>query len=441
MHASIINLVNLLRGAGLRISPGEILDFCRALQIIELYGGDALTAAQCTLAKDKLSVDSLKAVINDYLQNTSKDNHLIIPPPIDAEKVLTNPPQLSDEDFIHRLHNIKNSIRHEIMLINEAGITGGSGAGKSGAGLNSGYEYNTAFNNRNNDNNDLTCDGQAIKPGIHRSGRQYKPVSPQEAYQNRNTSPGPTNLQQLDLAKADAEQLAEINKIITAIGNRLAAHKGYRKKPAPTGIVDMRRTIRQAAARGGIPVVLKKMKPVPGKPRITVMCDLSGSMAPYSLFFLQLLVSLQHRFSKLKSYAFVDHIADVTNMAGSISTAWNIAARIILREARISRTGFSNYGQVWEQFAKDFIYTLTPQTILIIMGDARNNWQPDGKEYLSCITARCRKTIWLNPLPRDHWSINDCIMESYAPCCSLVLECRNAMQLSRAMQEIFLSIH
>ncbi len=417
MHTDIIKTVNYLRKAGLRISPAEILDFCRALQIIELRKDDALTAALCTLAKDKQVQDTLVAAINTYLQYMAADNHLIIPPAVDARAALVSPPHLNHKIFFNRLQNIKDSIRQEIMRINEASISGSSGGDI--IGVEAGVRYNT-----------------------NRTNRQYKLAQRQTmpnrqgTSQNDTTTPGPSNLRQLDLAQADSEQLAEINKIITVMGRQLAAYKGYRKTPAPTGMIDMRRTVRQAAARGGMPVTLKKTQRVPGRPRISIICDLSGSMAPYSVFFLQLLLSLQHKFSKLKSFAFVDHIAEITDLAVTTSGAWNVVARTILRRSRISSTGFSNYGRVWEQFKNDYIHTLTPQTTLIILGDARNNWQPDGTEYLSIITGRCRRTVWLNPLPQISWSINDCIMDTYAPFCSLVLECRNAQQLSLAMKKI-----
>ncbi|AGL01498.1 vWA domain-containing protein [Desulfoscipio gibsoniae] len=439
MYASIIEAVNHLRKAGLPISPGELLDFCRAMQIIELRGEDALTAALCTLAKDKHAGDTLAAAIADYLHAKAADDHLIIPPAINIRAAVANQPRLKDQEFLNRLQNIKDSIRHEIMLLNEANIPRNSGTGPgpncSGGGGKTIDKQRSTFAN-------ARCNGTGVlsaNNGLNRQpdNAQHKAINNRQGKpQKKAYPPGPTNLQQLDLAQADGEQLAEINKILTSIGRRLAAYKGYRKKPSTSGIVDMRRTVRQASARGGLPLVLKKMQRVPGKPRICTMCDLSGSMAPYSVFFLQLLVSLQHKFSKMKSFAFVDRIAEVTDLAVTTGQAWNIAARTILREARISNTGFSNYGLVWEQFNQDFLHTLTPQTTLIILGDARNNWQPDGIEYLSSITSRCRRTIWLNPLPRVSWSKNDCVMETYVPFCSLVLECRNVLQLSQAIREI-----
>jgi len=392
----IIEIAAALRRSGWPISTGEMVDFFKALQVVDFNRADMLAAALCTLAKDKQSLEYLAEIINHQLYDTAVHDKFI-PRRLDPEAVLADPPRLTDSAFAKRVIAIKDSIRRELMNQNAAPARCGQGdTGRAGT----------------------QC-------GI-----------PVPALPRTLDRPAPTNLKFMDFAAANPEQLDEIKKLLGALGKILAVKRGYRKKTALSGTVDMQRTVRKAVTCGGVPLVLKKERRVPSSPLIVTLCDLSGSVAPYSEFFLQLLNGLRFRFKDLRSYAFVDYVAEVTGLIKNPGDSWSLSARKILREAKISLTGFSNYGQVWECFHNGYRDVLTPRTTVIILGDARNNWQPDGADIFRTITGLCRRTIWLNPLPREKWDTGDCIISSYAPYCSSVQECRNADQLSRLIRDI-----
>lgn len=417
MQAKIIEMVNFIRKAGLNVSPGEALDFARALQMTCLHPDDALTSALCTMAKDKYSYVNLSIIFANYLQQHDNNQpNTIIPPVLNVQTVLENPPKLNKTVFMSKIEKIKDTIRIEVMKSKSVDSTGGMALG--GTGNNSTGNKPSKSSSQTSSNNQVSNKSKHLKPD--------------NVYYNVM----PTNLRDKDIANADKDQLEEIKKIIIGIGRRLAVSRGYRKKPASTGSIDLRRTIKQAIPYGGIPLVVKREQRVPAKPRIVILCDLSGSVAPYSQFFLQLLISMQSKFTSIKSFAFVDRIQEITAMARSQSNSWNVTAQKILRESKISLTGFSNYGLVWEYFYKDQAHVLKPQTTLIILGDAKNNWQPDGIEYFDSITRQYARTIWLNPLPQEKWQQDDCIMELYSPFCSKVFECRSANQLAKVIKNI-----
>ncbi len=394
MRETIIEIAAVLRRAGWPISTGEMVDFFKALQVVGFSREDMLAAALCTLAKDKQSREYLTDLLNHRWYETAV-NDKFIPRNLDPEVVLADPPLLPDGTFANRLEALKDSIRREIMNQTAAPARRGPGG-----------------------------------PG--RVGGQCGALSGKKTTEN----PAPTNLRFVDLATANPEQWDEIKKLLGALGKKLAVKRGYRKKPSLSGTVDMQRTVRKAVTCGGVPLVLKKERRVPSSPLIVTLCDLSGSVVPYSEFFLQLFTGLRCRFKDLRSYAFVDHVAEVTALIKNPGDSWSLSARQILREAKISLTGFSNYGQVWECFHNHYRNVLTPRTTVIILGDARNNWQPDGADLFRSITGLCRRTIWLNPLPREEWNAGDCIINAYAPYCSSVQECRNAFQLSRVIRDI-----
>lgn len=418
MQSKVIELVNYLREAGYSISTGETMDFFNALKQVELDRRDIETAALCTLAKDKQSYDLLPVLLSSYLKNLKKEQK-VAPPRINVQQLLNNPPRLSRDKYIFLLNKLKNSIRNELAQNNIFSVTGwGVNTGAGGGMTRPAQPAGEAGKHERFPNQQATTSTDIPKTD-HHSG-----------------TPRATNLRNLDLSRADNDQLEEIKRIIVGMGKRLASNKGYRKKPGPTGTVDMRKTVTRAISSGGIPLVLKKQRRIPSKPRLVVLCDLSGSVAPYSEFFLQVLVSLQQRFSSLKSFAFVDRVEEVTMLVKQNPDTFKITAQRILREAKISVTGFSNYGMVWEQFQQLFPNCLNRFTTLIILGDARNNWQPDGLEYFRAICEQCHKVIWLNPLPVAEWRTGDGIIDIYAPYCNHIFECRNANHLMTAIREI-----
>ncbi|SFG02018.1 hypothetical protein SAMN05660649_00504 [Desulfotomaculum arcticum] len=417
MQAQIAKLMQYLAEAGIKFSTSEIVDFYQALDLIGLNHCEIETAMLCTLTKDKESYLALPSLIKSFILSIEAENGKIIPPPLDVEDIKKNPPKLSKEAFSSQLNLLKNTIRNEI---NKLGTDTNSGAGKGTAG---GGRLSSKDINHINSNVSKFPTRTNNRTVLHSSDNNLKP-------------PVLIRLWQIDIAAANSDQLHEISKIIVNLGLKLAIKKGYSKKTAATGSVDIRRTVKKAIASGGIPLTIKKEKRAPSRPEIVVLCDLSGSVAPYSQFFLQILIGMQHRFKSIHSFAFVDRIEEITDIITSTRQQPEISAQNLVRGLKISATGFSNYGKVWEQFNHKFLPVISHQTSLIILGDARNNWQPDGVGYFRNIVEQCRRVIWLNPLAKNKWNTDDCILDTYAAYCNFVFQCGNAAQLTDAIKNI-----
>ncbi|WP_027364235.1 VWA domain-containing protein [Desulfotruncus alcoholivorax] len=414
MQSQISRLMHYLGEAGLKFSTSEIIDFYKALDLTGLNYDQVEAALLCTLAKDKESYLALPALLKSFILSIQAESGKVVPPPLDVEYIKKNPPKLPAEAFSSHLDQLKNTIRNEIIKL-KTDTSSGTGKGVPGNGRLVAKDINHHVNKF------LThTSNRAV---LHSNDKDFKP-------------PVITGLWQIDIATANSDQLHEISKIIINMGSKLAAQKGYSKKPAATGGVAIRRTVKKAIACGGIPLTIKKEKRAPAKPEIVVMCDLSGSVAPYSQFFLQILTGMQHRFKSVHSFAFVDRIEEITDIIKSTCRRSEISAQSLVRELKISATGFSNYGKVWEQFNQQFLQVINHQTSLVILGDARNNWQPDGVEHFRNIVEQCRRVIWLNPLAKDKWNTDDCILDIYAVYCNNVFQCANAAQLAKAIKKI-----
>jgi uncharacterized protein with von Willebrand factor type A (vWA) domain len=170
------------------------------------------------------------------------------------------------------------------------------------------------------------------------------------------------------------------------------------------------------------------------KPKLVVLCDISGSVAVYSAFLLQLVYAMNRRFQDMRTFLFVDEISEIT--ADFKTNNVKEAVDRAISQARCSRLGISNFGQVFEMFNVNYGHILDAKTTVIILGDGKNNWYPPRREELQAIAKKVKKLIWLNPEPMEKWNQEDSIIGLYEESCSMVLECRNLEQLERAIRKI-----
>ncbi len=70
---------------------------------------------------------------------------------------------------------------------------------------------------------------------------------------------------------------------------------------------------------------------------------------------------------------------------------------------------------------------------MIILGDARNNYNAPNDWVLRDIRERARQMIWLNPENRSTWGFGDSEMHLYEKHCDIVEECRNLRQLYKVV--------
>lgn len=242
------------------------------------------------------------------------------------------------------------------------------------------------------------------------------------------------NLKEKEFYRLDRIEVEEIRRRITRLARKLASKYARRYRRAKRGDLDLRRTARQALLTGGRPVRLRYRQKKISKPELAVLCDVSGSVAVFSEFMLQLVYTIQNRFRAVRSFLFVD----VVDEASSFFKKEDIEAALgeAFAKTYFSYSGFSDYGRVFTQFANNYLPGISPRSTLIILGDARNNWRLDEKDFLQKISEHVRRILWFNPQPRDKWDKDDSIMRVYAPYCRQVFECRNLRQLEDVIEAI-----
>lgn len=244
-------------------------------------------------------------------------------------------------------------------------------------------------------------------------------------------------VEDVDLMHATSNDLAEMEAAIGPLTRKLAARLARRRKRR-AGRLDFRRTVRRSLATGGVPADPQFRHPRPHRPEVWLLCDISGSMATFSRFTLQFTHAMSTHFSKLRSFAFVDTVDEVTDFFGP-GIDFGSAVNRITKEAEVVwLDGHSDYGNSLETFFSRYGRQLTSRTTVIITGDARNNYRPPRESVLDDIAKASRAVIWLNPEPHAYWDTGDSAMSHYAKHCTSVHEVRTLRQLEEFVEGLTL---
>jgi len=244
-------------------------------------------------------------------------------------------------------------------------------------------------------------------------------------------------IEDVDLMHATSNDLHEMEDAIGPLTRKLAARLARRRRMR-AGRLDFRRTMRKSLATGGVPADPQFRHPRPHRPEVWLLCDISGSMATFSRFTLQFTHAMSTHFSKLRSFAFVDTIDEVSDFFGP-GVDFGSALRRVTTEAEVVwLDGHSDYGNSLETFHTRFGRQLTSRTTVIITGDARNNYRPPRDRVLGDIAEAARALIWLNPEPKAYWDTGDSAMSHYAAHCTSVHEVRTLRQLEQFIEELTL---
>jgi uncharacterized protein with von Willebrand factor type A (vWA) domain len=243
-------------------------------------------------------------------------------------------------------------------------------------------------------------------------------------------------LRNAPLARIEPRRIEEMRALIRQIARRLRERYAKPRKRQRRGHLDVRRTLRRNAAWGSVPFLTAWKRKHRERPKIVALCDVSGSVARVSDFFLLLIHSLHEVVSDVRSFAFSGHLIEVSDVLEARS------AEEAMQEI-MSKVGFgsSDYGTSFADFERQWMESVTPQTTVIVLGDARSNNLDPGADILRRISERAKRLVWLNPEGRMTWGFGDSEMLRYATFCNVVRQCATAQQLERAISDIVATYH
>ena len=233
------------------------------------------------------------------------------------------------------------------------------------------------------------------------------------------------------------DEILRMREVVTRLAQRIKNILSIRKKRLKRGKLDLHQTLRRNMARGGIPfeVVYKTRRK--DRPKLVIMCDVSSSVANVSRFMLQFMYSLQEAFTKIRCYVFVAELGEVTDVFHDADVSGAVEKALDGGDV-INVYTRSNFGFAFHEFWKNHLSAIDNKTTVIILGDARNNYNDARAWCVRDIQNKAKNLVWLNPESPSAWGFGDSVMDRYLPYCDVVEECRNLRQLSKVVDQIVL---
>jgi uncharacterized protein len=222
-----------------------------------------------------------------------------------------------------------------------------------------------------------------------------------------------------------AQDVSEARALVRDLGNRLRGRLARRARAARRGRLDFRRTIRGSLSSGGVPVRPRWRSRRPGRPDLIALCDLSGSVAVASELLLGLLAPASDYFRRVQLFAYVDRLCPVSIEDGHVAPGGPLDLH-----AR------SDFGRVLVDLWETAGGGLGRSTLLLVIGDARNNRLPPRADLLRAVRDRVRHILWLVPEPQARWDTGDSVLDLYAPACDGVVECLDLATLVGSVRQV-----
>lgn len=233
------------------------------------------------------------------------------------------------------------------------------------------------------------------------------------------------------------EEIRKMREVVARLAQRIKNVLSIRKRRLKRGKLDLRNMLRRNAGHGGVPFELIFRERRKDRPKLVILCDVSSSVANVSRFMMQFMYSLQECFTKISCFVFVSELGEVTSIFKSkdINTAIEKAldgGDVINVYTR------SNFGHAFHLFWMNHLASIDNKTTVLVLGDARNNYNDPRAWCLRDIHNKAKDVVWLNPESPSAWGFGDSVMDKYLPHVDVAEECRNLKQLSSVVDRLVL---
>ncbi|HUZ02945.1 MAG TPA: VWA domain-containing protein [Thermomicrobiaceae bacterium] len=205
-------------------------------------------------------------------------------------------------------------------------------------------------------------------------------------------------LREKDFADLSEEELHQTRRLMERLQWRLGQRRSRRKVASHKGrFVDPRRTMRRSLRTGGVPLEIMR-RTIKRKPRqLVVICDVSGSMDRYSRILLQFVYAIENGMAHVEAFVFGTRLTRITRMLRHRSV--DDAMERVSREVH-DWSGGTRIGQSLQTFNQDWARrVLRNGAVVLIISDG---WDRGDPEVLQREMARLQRSsyrmLWLNPL-------------------------------------------
>jgi hypothetical protein len=203
---------------------------------------------------------------------------------------------------------------------------------------------------------------------------------------------------------------------------------------ARRGHLDVRKTMRRNISSDGVPFRTAWKRRRIEKPRIVLLCDVSGSVAALAHFLLLFVYALTEEVADVRSFAFANTLFETSEIFEK--SEFDAAIAEIMEKLGYRS---SDYGRSLSDFQERYIDAIDRRTTVVILGDGRSNYGEARVDIMREIYERAKRVIWLNPEPRVSWGLDDSVMLRYQQYCHVATTCNRLRHLEDAVESILKS--
>ena len=442
------DFIHILRSSDLRVSTSESID---AMNVVSEVGLD-----DKSLLKDSLSFSLAKTlrekeIFNKCFDNFFEENYMNLK----GEKL---PQENHEEDIefddLNNIENIQKNLEELYKSSDKTSLMTAMALAARDANLQDiklftqvGMFTRKIFDEMgleklNNDIFQAAREGDGKREGELKNIRENLRLEIRDYVENqvklRTTNAGKQlredALSQMRLTQADKSDYQIMSGIIKKMARRLISVHSRRKRKSQRGVLDIRSTIRANQEYDGIlfETVWKKTKV--DRPKIVALCDVSGSVANVSRFFLMFLHSLTEILPNVRTFAFSNKAGEVTDLFENKDIEVAAAETLLLNGG-----GSTDYGQAFVDLEGLLENNIDRKTTVIILGDARSNYGDPRCDILKTIQEKSKRILFLNPEPKSVWGTGDSEMLRFVPYCSKSKVCSSLFDLERVVDDMLRS--
>ena len=207
-------------------------------------------------------------------------------------------------------------------------------------------------------------------------------------------------LQHMDFDTMSAAELAEAKKMIAELRLPLPLVRTRRFRPHRSGHrIDLRRTLKETMREGGEVIPLVRAAPRELHPPLVVLCDISGSMNPYSRMFLHFLHAITNDRDRVSVFVFGTRLTNITRQLRhrDVDVAMARVAEAIKDWSGGTRIGASLREFNWRWGRR----VLGQNACVLLVSDGLDREAGEGLgDEMERLSKSCRYLVWLNPLLR-----------------------------------------
>lgn len=205
-------------------------------------------------------------------------------------------------------------------------------------------------------------------------------------------------LRHKDFATYTADEMALARELIARLARRGPSRISRRRRPSRrrSHEPDLRRMLRASLRTAGEPVERRWRAPSRRPRQVVLVCDVSGSMAPYARMLLQYLHACVAARRRVEAFAFGTRLTRITNELGGRDHDR------ALERASAAVTDFSGgtrIGAALAELNRLHGRRVGRGAVVVILSDG---WDRGDPELLDVEMARLRRSshrlVWLNPL-------------------------------------------